>query len=211
MNRSQQLHDVAPVCRVQVARRFVGEHDRRIVGERAGERDALLLAARQLRGIVMRAAGQSDFLEQRRGALPRVGDAGDFHRHGHVLVRGQRRNEVEELEHEADLLAAQAREAVFVELRDVDLIDQHLAGRRLVEARDEPEQRRFAAARRPDDGDELTSENLKRERVEDRERLGAAHDGLGHLAQLDHDPRCATGFNTLQTLSATIRAPSAVG
>ena len=54
-----------PFARIEVAGRLVGEHDRRIVGERARERDALLFAARQLRRIVMRAAGQADLLEQR--------------------------------------------------------------------------------------------------------------------------------------------------
>ena len=34
---------------VEIAGRLVGEHQRRLVGERAGDRDALLLAARQLR------------------------------------------------------------------------------------------------------------------------------------------------------------------
>jgi len=56
MNAAQQLHDVTAVRAVQVARRLVRQHDRRIVGERARERDALLLAAGQLRWIVMRPA-----------------------------------------------------------------------------------------------------------------------------------------------------------
>ena len=50
--------------RVEVAGRLVGQHDRRIVGERARDRDALLLAARQLRRIVMRAIGQPNLVEQ---------------------------------------------------------------------------------------------------------------------------------------------------
>ena len=75
-----------PLARVQVAGRLVGEHDRRVVGQRARERDPLLLAAGQLRRIVMGAAGQPDFLQQLLGARPRVGDAGDLHRHRDVLV-----------------------------------------------------------------------------------------------------------------------------
>ena len=60
----QQVHDVAAGGRVEIARRFVGQDDRRIVRERAGDGNALLLAARQLRRIVMRAIGQPDLLEQ---------------------------------------------------------------------------------------------------------------------------------------------------
>jgi hypothetical protein len=48
VNLAQQLEDVTAVRAVQVAGRLVGEHDRRVVGEGAGERHALLLAARQL-------------------------------------------------------------------------------------------------------------------------------------------------------------------
>ena len=109
----QQIHDVPPGRRVQVARRLVGQDDRRIVGERAGDRDALLLPAGQLRRIVVRAIGQADLLQQ----LPRAGGgvapAGNLHRHQHVLERGQRRHQVEELEDEPDLLAAQTGEAVL--------------------------------------------------------------------------------------------------
>ncbi len=57
------------MCRPVVESRLpVGssaKHDRRIVGQRPGDGDALLLAARQLRRIVMRAIGQADFVEQR--------------------------------------------------------------------------------------------------------------------------------------------------
>ena len=59
VNLAQQIHDVAAVARVEVAGRLVGQHDRRIVGERARQRDALLFAAGQLRRVVVRAAGQA--------------------------------------------------------------------------------------------------------------------------------------------------------
>ena len=44
---------------VEIAGRLVGEQDRRIVRERARDRDALLLAARELRRIVMAAIGRA--------------------------------------------------------------------------------------------------------------------------------------------------------
>src|SRR2546422_757884 len=45
VNVPQQLEDVAAVAAVQIPGRFVGEDDRRVVGERARERDTLLFAA----------------------------------------------------------------------------------------------------------------------------------------------------------------------
>ena len=85
-------------------------------------------------------------LKQPIGARAGVGGAGDLHRHGDVLVRGQRRDEVKELKHEPDLLAAKPRERVFVEASDIDVIDQHGAGRGRVEPRDQAEQCGFPAA-----------------------------------------------------------------
>ena len=75
VDRPQQLHDVAPVGGVEVAGRLVGQNQRRIVGQRAGQRDALLLATGQLRRIVMGAAGETRPLRAapRRGRADRPG------------------------------------------------------------------------------------------------------------------------------------------
>ena len=61
----QQIEDVPAVGAVEIAGRLVGEDERRIVGQRARDRDALLFAAGQLRRIVMAAVVQADFVEQR--------------------------------------------------------------------------------------------------------------------------------------------------
>ena len=114
----------AAVGAVEIAGGLVGQQDRRIVGERAGDRDALLFAAGELRRIVMAASRQPDFVEQRAAPRCRHRPAGNLHRHQDVLERRQRRDQVEELEDEADLLAAQPREAVLVELRDVHAVDE---------------------------------------------------------------------------------------
>ena len=215
VDRSQQLHDVPAVRAVEVAGRLVGEHDRRVVRQRAGERHALLLAAGQLRRIVVGAPGQSDFFEQPLGARADVRCAGNLHRHGDVLVGGERRNQMEELEDEADLLPAQLRQRVLVESGDVHVVDQHGAGRRRVQAGDQSEERRLAAARRSDDRHELAVRDLQRQRVKNGQRLAAAGHGFGNVSQLDHDPgrpnRLAMGSSAVQTLSATMRAPVAVG
>ena len=72
VDRPQHFHDVTPVGRVEIPGWLVGQHDRRIVGQRARQRDALLLAAGQLRRIVMRAVGQAHLFEQRPRAGARI-------------------------------------------------------------------------------------------------------------------------------------------
>jgi hypothetical protein len=56
---------------------------------------------------------EADLVQQRVGAAPRIGRAGDLERHAHVLPRRERRQQVEELEDEADAGAAKARQRVL--------------------------------------------------------------------------------------------------
>ena len=52
---------------VEIAGRLVGHHERRVGDQGAGDRDALLLAARQLVGIVIQPVGQAHHLQRRAG------------------------------------------------------------------------------------------------------------------------------------------------
>ena len=106
---ADQAQHLLDLDEVEVRGRFVGEQQRRIERERAGDRDALLLAAAQVAGPVGHAVLQADLGRAAprpvRFAL-RPRDAGRPQRHHHVLQRGQARNEVERLEHDADGVAA---------------------------------------------------------------------------------------------------------
>ena len=104
---------------VEVAGRLVGEHQRRLVGERAGDRDALLLAARQLRRAMVEPLRQGRAC---RAAAPRVRCAacGSAPRTScgrtTFSTRVELGQQVVELVDEAEQLAAQPRAAVVVEL-----------------------------------------------------------------------------------------------
>ena len=63
---AQQVEDLGARLRVEVAGRLVGEDDGGLVDQRAGDRDALLLAARELRGLVAAAVAEPDAREQAR-------------------------------------------------------------------------------------------------------------------------------------------------
>ena len=65
----EQVHHLAAGARVEIARRLVGQQDRRLVGQRAGDGHALLLAAGELRGMVGRPRFQADLLQQLADAL----------------------------------------------------------------------------------------------------------------------------------------------
>ena len=67
----QQVDDLAAGLGVEVAGRLVGEDDQRPLGERPRDRDALALAARELRRPVGEPVAEPDPLERGR-APPRA-------------------------------------------------------------------------------------------------------------------------------------------
>ena len=56
----EQRHDFFAGFGIEIAGRFVRQNDRRIVHQRAGDGDALALAAGKLVGLVMNAIAQAD-------------------------------------------------------------------------------------------------------------------------------------------------------
>jgi len=107
----QQAHDPDGGAGVEVARRLVGEQDRRPVHERPGDRHPLLLTAGQLVREAPLLAGQPDQVENLRDGvrdgMPRLADHLQGERH--VLEDRLVRQQAEILEHHADL-AAQLRD-----------------------------------------------------------------------------------------------------
>jgi hypothetical protein len=120
---------------------------------------------------------------------------------------------VEELEHEADAGAAQHRQPIFVERRDLGAADVDRAAARRVEAGHQAEQRGLAAPGRSDDGEELAVGHGEIEGMENGQRTVAALDRFRDAAQGDHRVGVAsrsrtTGSSTRQTVPATRRAPA---
>ena len=57
------------VRRVEIAGRFVGQHQFGLVDQGAGDGDALLLAAGKLAGMMAEPVAEADFLQRLHGAL----------------------------------------------------------------------------------------------------------------------------------------------
>jgi hypothetical protein len=162
------------------------EHDHLgLEGERAGDADPLPLAAGELVRIAVAVLGvEPHGLEQLADPAPAVlaVKAVDLQRLGEDLVdrdpRVQRRVGV--LEDDLDV-AAQRPQVPVGELREVVPLEQHLTGRRRVQAEQRPPGRRLAAARLADQ-----AERLVRVEVE-------AHpaDGVDDADLAAHQPRAA--------------------
>jgi hypothetical protein len=129
---------------VERAERLVQEQHARLHGERAGQRHALPLPARELRRVAVGEAVEVHELQELvhagldllLGPLADRQAEGHVLRHGHVLERGV------VLEHEADVAA------LGWLLRGVLAADQYLALVRLLEPGDHPQQGGLAAAAR---------------------------------------------------------------
>ena len=171
-SRGELLHHVEHVAdrlRVERARRLVEEHQRRVHRERARDRDALLLSARELAGVRVALVGEPDPVEQALGVGDRLvlRDAADAHRRLDDVVEHRHvRPEVEALEDEADLDAVPGDVALGVgaqtvlavrAVADQVAVDLDAAAVDRLEVVDAAQERRLARAGRADQAHDLAA------------------------------------------------------
>src|SRR5574343_1230283 len=184
----EQRQDLGAGLRIERAGRFVGQDHRRSVDQGAGDGDALLLAAGQFARTMPHAAGQTDRGQRRLGHRPaRLGrDAGVTERHHHVVQGVHAAEQVEALEHEADLVQAQLGQLLLVEPAHVDAVADVLAGVIGVQAAEHVHQRRLARARSAHDGDELARYHPQVDALQRHHLgLGAGRVDLAETADVD--------------------------
>ena len=124
---AQEAEHLVTAARVEVPGRLVGEHDLWSARERPGDGDALLLAAGELGRAVREPVAEADGVDHVIEPLPVGSTARQRHRQHDVLVRRQRRHEVERLEHEPDVVAPQQRELAVGERAELDVADEDRA------------------------------------------------------------------------------------
>ena len=157
-----------PRRRTSESRLPVGSSANRTVGREISARaigDALLLAAGELARPVVAALGEADALDQRverprgRPCAPAIASGSRM-----FSSARERRQQVEGLEDEADVLAAQLGELAC---RSSSVMSSppivHGARGRAVEAGEQVHQRRLARARRAHDGGELAGGHVERD------------------------------------------------
>ena len=172
---------------VEVPGRLVGEDHRRVVQQRARDRDALLLAARELRWPVVDPIAEPDGIE--RGDRPlasALAVAAVDERQLDVLDRVEPRQQIERLEDEADVLVADRRELVVRELPDVLAGEDVFAAVGDVETAEDVHERRLARPRGAHDRHELALVDVEVDTAEGVHDVVLAHAvRLGDTAELD--------------------------
>ena len=102
-----------------------------------------------------------------------------------VAVRGEHRDQVVGLEHEADVARAPRRELAARHRGDLVARHGHGAGRRDVQPAQEVQQRRLARAARAHERDELAGVHVQVQALEDVDLLAAAPVALVEAAHAD--------------------------
>ncbi len=168
----QDLPELAPRDGVDARRRLVEEEERGARQERGDERELLLHAARERarepRAEPVEADAGEKVPRARRGLGGRHGVEAGAQRQ--VLVDREVLVEREALRDEAER----------------HVVPDEAAGRRLEEARDDPEERRLAGAVRPDEREQLAARDLEIEAAQRRAAAEAPDELLGadHLTGL---------------------------
>ena len=152
----EQTEDRLRGVRVEGAGGLVAQEVFRPRRQGAGDGHALLLTAGELRGIGLRAVGQSDELEQLLGARLRLValDARDLEREADVAQHRALLEQVEALEDHADVLP-RLEQIASAELRHVAPVDAHRAGGRPFEEIDAAHERALAGTAQADDAEDL--------------------------------------------------------
>ncbi len=134
--------------------------------KRAGDCNTLLFATRELAGIMVEAFAETDSNEFPFGDLEGVRHVGQFQRNGYVFQRRHIGDEVERLENDADILAAEIRESILAELMQFRARYDDLAAIQPFETGKHHQKGRFSRTGRADDPHRLAFANGKIDALE---------------------------------------------
>ena len=175
----EQVHDLLAVLRVEVTRRLVGKDEFGLDHYGTGDGNALLLTAGELLRIVTGTVTDGHAAHDFRDALLAFGSRHTevLQRQLDVLLHGEFVDEVERLEDETDLSAPSESALALFQMAHFHAVQPVAALRGIVQQTEDVQQRRFAAARRTHDGDELAVLHFQCDAPEGR--------GLHHICAED--------------------------
>jgi acyl-CoA thioesterase I len=166
----QQVHDRRASRGVQIAGGLVGKEQGGAWRDRARDGDALLLATRQLRGIMIQPVAKADraqFVSSNgKGVrLPR-----QFERHRDIFQRGHGGKQMKGLEDDADPTAPGACQIILPQGAEIDPANFHPSPACPLQPCQHRHQRAFARSRRAQYGDALPALHMQVDPLEDRYR-----------------------------------------
>ncbi len=193
----QERENFLAGVRIEVAGGLIRDNDTRLVDQRPGNGDALLLATGELIGTMIQARGEADSFEQHASTEANVGTtmASDPPGNRNIFERVELREEMVCLEDKADLLGAKARESVTGDASEVLTANNNFSGIGDVQPAKQVEKSAFPRARGPSEGDKFSSVYLECDTAQDLDI--AAAESIA-LAQVARDKQWITHGATLQ-------------
>ena len=184
----EQFEDARGVVRIEVSGGFVGEEEGRPVDQGPGDGGALHFAAAHLVREGAGARGESDQVEHFRGAGAGLAGALAAEEEGQfdVLQGGHGRKEIEELEDDAEMLAAVSGKGGIIGSVQGESVDGDFAGGRLIESAEQIEQRAFPAAARSGHGDKFGGRDFQAHIAQGVHFAAGRGIKAGDMAQVDH-------------------------
>ena len=196
---AEQGDNLLACVQVQIARRFVRQNDGRLVHEGAGDGDALLLAAGNLRRQMRETMPKSNDIKDFRRRFTRLGwcFARENPRQRHVFQRRHRHDQIERLEDVSHLVAADPRQLLLVQIGQRISVNLHMAFRRAVEAAHHVEERRFAGTGRPQNRQIFTTADIEIDSAQRMDFFRAHRIDFRHAARLHNDIFLSAHSSTL--------------
>lgn len=167
MPLEQQIENQASIGGIKVARRFIRHHDRRIHHECPCQRNALLLTAGKLNGIVIHALPQANGFQKFSRFRQAVPFNVQFERQQDIFQGGQGRDQLVRLEDEADLASAHGGQLCLGQVVDRRAIKPDFAFAGCVQPGQQPQQRALTAAAGAHNGNKLACRDAERDPLQD--------------------------------------------
>ena len=157
VERQEQIEHPCAVSRIEVARRFVGDENGRLMHDRPGDGGTLQFATRHLGRVGVEARRQADLVADQPGLGSGRGrtEAAEQQRQGHVLEQRQGRQQVEELEDEPDAIPPHPRQLVVGEGSERAALEHDAARAGPIHGAAQVQEGGLAASRRPHQRHEL--------------------------------------------------------
>lgn len=185
----EEGHDGCARVDVERAGRLVREDQHGLAHECPRDGDALLLTAGESVGDLLDAMPEADPLEHVGGDLttiPEHASLGMTERHHHVVDRGAPGEQVELLENEADVVAAQTVEPSRPHPAHLASLERDRSGCGCIQHPQDVEQRRLPRPRPSHDRDMVSGSHFERDATKDLQaRVIGQQDALGDVVERD--------------------------
>src|SRR5829696_7746754 len=182
----QEVDDAVAGLLVEIAGWFIGKDDPRPGCKRASDGHTLLLAARHLARIMLKAVAEADKGELVLSARKSIGGTLELERYGDVIERRHGGDQVKGLKDDAEIVTAKTGEAIFAHAHEILAHHDDIARGGAFEPGGDEEERGLAGTRWPDNSNRLSLVRREVDPAQDLDGAGAAHESQAKVAKGNH-------------------------